>query len=145
MAPKLSERIEQEKHKGVTWNEVQMTTGIPEIDAQHKKWIARFNEFRQAIINQKGEEACTNALLFFMRYTETHFRFEEAMMEQYHCSANALNKDEHKKFQDRIQEITYMTWPLGATMEDVKALEAELVGWLTNHICCVDVKLRDCV
>jgi hemerythrin len=54
-----------------------------------------------------------------------------------------LNKAEHDKFQARIQEITYMTWPLGATINDVMMLEEELVVWLKDHICTIDVKLRD--
>ena len=129
----------------IEWDERLMTTGIPEIDVQHKKWISKFNEFENAINRQKGEEACSNALLFFIRYADTHFRFEEDLMEHYHCSARYLNKEEHEKFRTRIQELTYMAWPLGATPEDVLRLEEELVNWLKDHICNVDVKLRECV
>jgi hemerythrin len=127
----------------VTWNESRMTTGFPEIDAQHKEWISRFNEFNQAVIDHKGQEVFGNALLFFLRDTETHFRFEEDLMKLHHCSAQGLNKEEHEKFQKRIHEITYQTWPLGATEEDVLQLKKELADWLISHICTVDVKLRE--
>jgi hemerythrin len=142
MGPKL---WETGNNPGIVWNESEMTTGFPEIDSQHKEWISRFNEFKEAIIAQKGEETCANAILFFTRYTETHFRFEEAFMQEYRCSAQYTNKTDHEKFKARIQEITYMTWPLGATQEDVLMLEEELADWMKNHICTIDVKLRDVV
>ena len=125
------------------WNESQMATGFPEIDGQHKEWISRFNKFTAAVTSQKGEEAWTDALMFFIHYTETHFRFEESIMKIYRCSTEAMNKAEHEKFQARIQEITYMTWPLGATMDDVINLQKELADWLRHHICTIDVQLRD--
>jgi hemerythrin len=129
----------------ISWEESLMASGIPELDQQHKEWIAKFNEFEQAIDLNKGEEACTKALLFFIHYTDTHFKFEEGLMEHYLCPARFKNKDEHEQFRTRIQEITYMTWPLGATGEDVFKLEEELVTWLKEHICGVDMQLRACV
>jgi hemerythrin len=129
----------------VGWEEGLMTTGVPEIDRQHREWIARFNEFERAIDNDLGEEACSKALLFFMQYTDTHFRFEENIMDHYRCPARYVNRQEHEQFQKKVQEIAYMTWPLGATREDVLTLEEELVVWLKGHICGVDVKLRECV
>jgi hemerythrin-like metal-binding protein len=122
-----------------------MTSGFPEIDAQHKEWITRFNAFNQAVVQHKGAEAFSDALMFFIRYTETHFRTEETLMKVYHCSGEGLNKQEHDKFQKRVQEITYQTWPLGATEEDVLNLKAELGEWLVSHICKVDIKLREVV
>jgi hemerythrin len=137
--------LDEVNKNAIIWDQSKMTTGFQEIDAQHKEWISRFNEFENTIKDQKGEEKWVDNLLFFIRYTETHIRCEEEFMDQYHCSARNLNKEEHKKFQKRIQEISYMTWPLGATAEDVQQLEAEMIDWLNNHICNVDVKLRDCV
>jgi hemerythrin-like metal-binding protein len=139
-----SKSRKEENYKGILWIDSQMATGFPSIDAQHKEWLSRFNKFEDAIHDKNWKENWTEALLFFIRYTETHFRFEENLMAQYHCSARELNRDEHLKFQARIQEIVYMTWPLGATLNDVLLLEAELVDWLKNHICNIDVKLRDC-
>jgi hemerythrin len=129
----------------ISWDESLMASGIPELDLQHREWLSRFNEFEQAIDLNKGEEACTRALLFFIHYTDTHFKFEEDLMEHYHCPARFKNKDEHEQFRTRMQEITYMTWPLGATGEDVLRLEEELVNWLKEHICAVDMQLRACV
>lgn len=127
----------------IEWNEDRMGSGLPEIDEQHREWISRFNEFDRAIVNQQGVQACSDALLFFLRYTETHFQFEEDLMKQYHCPAESMNREEHRKFQARIHETIYKTWPSGATESEVQRLRTELSEWLVHHICQVDVKLRD--
>jgi len=145
MLKKLQGDEKNKKPFKIAWDEESMTTGFPEIDAQHKKWIAMFNDFENAINQKKGKEVCAETLLFFIRYAETHFQFEEDLMETYHCTARYLNKQEHDQFRVMIQEVTYKTWPLGATDEDVLTLEEELVTWLKKHICNVDVKLREWV
>ncbi len=134
---------EQGKTREIQWNEGEMASGFPAIDEQHKEWIARFNQFDQAIAQSKGTEACSEALLFFLRYSETHFHFEEDIMKQFHCSSESLNREEHRKFQARIHETIYKTWPSGATEFEVRALRTQLADWLVHHICCVDLKLRD--
>jgi hemerythrin len=134
---------EEGKSTGIEWDESRMATGFPAIDEQHKEWICRFNEFGRAILENRGVEACSDVLLFFLHYTETHFRFEENVMDQYHCSAGAMNREEHKIFQSRIHETIYKTWPSGATESEVRALRNQLSDWLVHHICFVDVKLRE--
>lgn len=129
----------------IEWDEECMATGFPEIDRQHKEWITMFNNFEKAIHQQKGTEVYAEALLFIIRYAETHFKFEEDLMEKYHSTGWQVNKAEHDKLRARIRDFSYMTWPVGATETDVLALEAELVDWLKHHICTVDVKLKDWV
>lgn len=129
----------------IEWDEESMATGFAEIDAQHRDWIAMFNDFENAIRQQKGTQVYSEALLFIIRYAETHFTFEEKLMEKYHSTGRLANKAEHDKLRSRIRDFSYMTWPVGATEQDVLALEAELVDWLKNHIMTVDVKLKDWV
>jgi len=145
MAKKMSIHEWQAKQKMIEWDEKTMATGVPEVDNQHKEWISRFNEFEKAIVINNGEQACSDTLLFFLRYTDTHFRFEENIMDLYHCPARYVNKQEHQRFKAWIEELVYKTWPLGALPEDVVKLEQEMVDWLKNHICTVDVKLRESV
>ena len=37
----------------INWDAEKMTTGIGEIDEQHKEWIRRFNEFDDAVTSQR--------------------------------------------------------------------------------------------
>lgn len=129
----------------IEWDEESMATGFPDIDKQHMEWIAMFNGFEEAIRQQKGTEVYSDALLFIIRYAETHFMFEEDLMEKVHSTGRQVNKAEHDKLRTRIRDFSYMTWPGGATEQDVLALEGELVDWLKHHILTVDVKLKDWV
>ena len=129
----------------IKWDYEKMTTGLSEIDEQHKEWILRFNEFDNAVINRKGQDALKSAISFFVQYTETHFSREEACMAQYHCPAQALNRAAHDGFRAKLSEINDWVEKEGATMVEAMALELALEEWLVNHICTIDVQLRKVV
>jgi hemerythrin len=129
----------------IKWDYEKMTTGLPEINEQHKEWIRRFNEFDNAVVNRKGQDVLQSAIRFFAQYTETHFAREEACMTQYHCPAEAANRVAHDGFRAKLSEIKDWVEQEGATMVEVMALELALEEWLVNHICTIDVQLRDVV
>jgi hemerythrin len=125
----------------LSWTD-DMSTGFPDIDAQHKEWIARYNKFNDAVVHNKGLEVWGETLLFFLRYTETHFRFEEDIIELYNYPEKALQVEQHNKFRSRIEQIMRFTWPSKPTREDMMMLQVELGNWLQEHICTIDVQLR---
>lgn len=126
----------------ILWDEEKMTTGVPEIDAQHREWIRRFNEFEEAVVNRKGQEAIKATLDFMGRYAETHFADEEGRMAQLNSPALEENRSEHNEFRRKLAEIKSWVEREGATTVEVVALKGTLEDWLVNHICTVDVKLR---
>jgi hemerythrin len=127
----------------IEWNQEKMTTGVPEIDAQHKEWIRRFNEFEAAVVNRKGIEAIRSTLDFLGQYAETHFADEEARMARANSEALEQNRTEHNEFRSKLAEIKGWVMQEGATTVEVVALKTTLEDWLVNHICTVDVKLRE--
>lgn len=127
----------------IEWDEASMGTGFPEIDAQHLTWLSRFNAFIDAVNHNQGRDMWSEALLFFIRYTERHFAFEERLMKDNDCVTAARNREEHAAFRKRLEEVAAMTWPFGPTEEDVFALQRELSTWLRRHICTIDIQLRD--
>jgi hemerythrin len=129
----------------IEWNYEKMTTGLLEIDNQHKEWIRRFNEFDNAVINQKGPDALQSTLSFLAQYTETHFALEEARMKQYNCPAQAMNLAAHNVFRGKLAEI--VAWVKRGEVSTVEVLELKvaLEEWLVNHICTIDVQLRGVV
>ena len=126
----------------LAWNDDKMGTGIKEIDDQHKEWLSRFNEFNRAVTDKRGKEALSRALFFFLRYTETHFTYEEKQMKQTNCPAEATNRAEHEKFRKRLAEIMDLFGQKGGSMIEAMQLNTELKNWLLDHICTVDVQLR---
>lgn len=127
------------------WNQEKMTTGLADIDEEHKEWIRRFNDFDNAVANDKGREALQNALRFYIQYTETHFAREEAYMTQYQCPVAAANRAAHQAFRARLAEIEEWVRQEGGTMLEVVSLVLMLEEWMANHICTIDVQLRGVV
>jgi hemerythrin len=126
----------------IEWNDEKMATGFPEIDAQHKEWIRRINEFDDAVVNRKGQEIIQNTLDFLNQYTETHFAGEEALMAQHKSPVLEPNRAAHDEFRRKLAEIRAWVKNEGATSVEVIELKDALEKWLGNHICTIDVELR---
>lgn len=129
----------------IIWDQERMTTGVPEIDAQHQEWIRRFNDFHDAVVNKKGREAIARTMKFMTEYTHTHFAHEEACMAAHRCSSAAANKAAHDEVRAELAKIEARIAANGIQTLDVVQLEVMLGNWIRSHICTIDVKLRDCV
>ena len=127
----------------IIWNDETMATGFPEIDLQHKEWIRRVNEFDEAVITNKGRETIQNTLDFLEEYSETHFGDEETIMADHFSPVQVLNKTSHNEFRETLAEIRSWVKNEGATSVEVVGLMIDLEEWLVNHICTVDVQLRN--
>jgi hemerythrin len=128
----------------VEWDYAQMTTGLSEIDEEHKEWIRRFNEFEAAVVEGQGLEEIRHTLHFLAQYTETHFAHEEARMAQYNSPVAALNRAEHDRFRAKLHEIETWIQREGTTLVEVVSLKIDMEQWLVNHICKIDVELQRC-
>jgi hemerythrin len=126
----------------IIWDEEKMTTGLPEIDAQHKEWMRRFNEFDDAVVSGKGHESILSALDFLKQYTETHFASEEKSMADLNSPAQGENHAAHAEFRGKLAEISSWVKKEGVSSVEVLALKMTLGDWLVNHISTIDVKLR---
>ncbi len=126
----------------IKWNYEKMSTGLSEIDEQHKEWFRRFNMFKEAVVNGQGQAALRSALDFLVDYTEIHFKREEIYMQHYHSPTEAENQKQHAEFRAKLSEIKNWVEQEGATMVEVVALQMALEEWMINHICDVDVRLR---
>ena len=126
---------------GIVWNEL-MSTGVPELDAQHQALIETLNKLADAMTSGKGQQEIKAILLFAGKYAQTHFRAEEAYFEKYHCPANAENTQAHQHFIARFAELMDAFHRNGADFKFINSVYKELSDWLVHHILGVDVKLR---
>ncbi len=129
----------------ITWHQETMTTGVPEIDAEHQELLRRFNKFHEAVKNHHGKEAVEQTLTFLTSYTATHFTHEEACMNRLHCPAAQANKAAHDGLRAEIAKIKARIASGGIQSLDVVQLEKILGDWLRTHICSLDIQLRECV
>lgn len=125
----------------IEWNET-FSVHHTEIDDQHKRWIAIFNELHQTLLQGKPEElpvAGRKALRAMMDYAETHFTFEEDYMKEIGYSEIAAHASLHRDFRNRI--YAYLR-----QMEDGSGLilNTEIIAiikdWLLKHILVEDQK-----
>lgn len=127
----------------IEWDQQAMTTGSFETDEEHREWIRRFNEFESAVLNRRGLDAINRSLQFFAEYSNTHFPHEEALMDRYACPAAALNRADHDKFREKLQQLQTWIQIEGSSPVEVVQLKSDLENWLVNHICKVDIQLRE--
>ena len=129
----------------IIWDEETMGTGLPIIDAQHKKLFKEFNEFSEAVAKKKTREAASELLDFLQFYAAWHFGQEENCMNEYKCPVAAQNKQAHAEFVKKFSQF-YEQWQAGTmTPELANQTYIELENWLVIHVAQVDTQLRSCV
>lgn len=127
----------------ITWDQETMTTGLDEIDAQHRELIRRYNDLNEAVLHGRGHELVARTLAFLDEYTVIHFACEEARMIEHRCPASGRNRAAHEELRADLARIKERIASEGLGSIDVIHLEQALGNWIRNHICAIDVKLRE--
>jgi hemerythrin len=130
----------------ITWDD-SMTTGLPDIDAQHREIIKKFNEFSEAVWRPNGmnREVAGEVLDFLQFYAVWHFGREEQCMERYRCPAAAANKQAHAEFIQKFGGFYEQWQEAGMDLKLVRETYLELEKWIDHHIRRVDTELFPCV
>ena len=128
----------------IIWDET-MSTGLPDIDAQHKEIVGKFNQLSESLGGQKALETTGEILDFLQFYAVWHFEREENCMTIYQCPVAEQNKQAHAEFIAKFNRF-YEQWQESAmTPELAQRTFSELESWIENHIRGIDVQLRSCV
>ncbi len=127
----------------ITWNPTAMSTGVPEVDAQHQEWIRRYNAFDEAIDQGKGMEVVQSTLEFFLRYADVHFKFEEAVMDERHCAAATANRVDHEHMRNILKGFNSSVKAHGYSISEIVGLKLRMEEWLIKHILTIDIQLRN--
>jgi hemerythrin len=128
----------------IAWNE-SMSTGVAEIDEQHKELINMLNSMSEAMRSGKGKEEIGNILAFTGEYAQKHFECEERYFVQYNCPAAPQNKAGHEQFIARFTELMQNFQEQGSSFALAMKIYNELSTWLVKHILGVDTKLHTAV
>jgi hemerythrin len=120
-------------------------TGIQRIDEQHKMIFQMTADYCAAFDEGTGERTYPTLLGNLETYCRGHFGVEERCMDEYRCPVAQRNKDAHAEmlkvlggFQQRYSASGYLA-------ADARALLDTVELWLANHICGIDVQLKQCV
>ena len=114
------------------------SVGIDSIDAQHKTLIELINKLQNAVDYATGRDYELEALDELVKYTLTHFRYEEELMEEHGYPSYEAHKAEHDKMVQRVEALTN-EYRGNEDLVMRKALTF-LKDWLINHINGTDQK-----
>lgn len=117
------------------WND-SYSVGIPQIDEQHKKLIKLINELHASMATGQGKQALGGILEELVRYTRTHFEFEESLLRQKNYSRLAAHHAVHESLTQQVVDLLnkYRVNNLILTLEVMQFLKR----WLADHIMTHD-------
>ena len=123
----------------------QFETGIPELDLQHRRLVKIINSLGRILAVEIEAKSLVTSLFSVFdelnEYVDYHFKFEETLMENYHCGCE--HKSGHKHAHDNfIQQINN-------ARESAKSHPVETTGkaltflsqWLITHIVGTDMRM----
>jgi len=124
----------------IIWD-TKLETGIEVIDAQHQRIVEYINDLE--IAKMKLDKKMVNDIIEqLIDYTQSHFGFEEEMLEDAGYKFLKPHKKVHELFIRRVTDFTLRS----AKGEDiVDELHSMLSKWLVNHIANEDRDYADAV
>lgn len=124
------------------WNSA-MSTGVSDIDDQHRELINKFNELVEAELNGADREKVGVILDFLQHYAEWHFNVEENLMANYQCHMLDENKKAHNEYRVKFGNL-YQQWLSATSAKDAVLHDTiiELARWIMHHILTIDNQLH---
>jgi len=117
----------------IIWNST-LDTGIDIIDSQHQRIVTYINALEQARI-AKDRARVGHVIEQLVDYTQSHFGFEESLMEEARYRFLKPHQKVHELFIRRVNDFTVRA----AKGEDIaEELHTMLSTWLLNHIAHED-------
>ena len=123
------------------WTEA-MSTGVEELDNEHRTLIAWVNRLGAANASGEGWAEVLRVLAFLGTYARRHFEHEESCFRRHVCPHAAANRRAHEVFTTRLAHIKADCEAHGVTEGRALELQAFLGDWLVGHILSVDCKLK---
>jgi hemerythrin-like metal-binding protein len=129
--------------KLIEWDPATMATGIEKVDEQHQELFDRINDLHAACRAGMGRTELLKMLAFLGDYVKTHFADEEEEMGRLHCPAARENQAAHAQFLGDFGKIVESVKSDGVSTGVIVKLQRMLGDWLRNHVCTIDVRLRE--
>ncbi|OFX26013.1 MAG: hypothetical protein A2V77_05375 [Anaeromyxobacter sp. RBG_16_69_14] len=115
-----------------------IATGHHEVDSQHASLLGALARLRAA-----KAEAVWESLRFLQQYTESHFQYEEALMEDVGYPDFAAHKQRHEDFLRQMNALQEGLERDGATRESLGTLADTVGAWVVEHVLDRDRHLAE--
>lgn len=120
------------------WTDV-LDIGLPILDEQHKELFAISNDLLNAIAQGEGETALIGIFERLKKYTEYHFREEEAYMRSLGYPDLEQHAKAHSQLMVRVNQLRKM---LSSGQALSPEIGAEFISdWIIDHIMHSDAKI----
>lgn len=127
----------------IKWDE-SFSVGNTEIDEQHKKWIAIYNNMHEGLTGGGSSNLANlaaNSLEEMHDYAKNHFQFEEEYLKRINYPELVDHRRLHRDFENKIYNYT-------REIRDGKILLNTSIikmirNWLVEHILQEDKKYSD--
>ncbi len=124
----------------IAWDE-DLSTGIDEIDNQHKEIIRRIEEINDKADEGMSMEEIDELVRFIGGYVFDHFAKEEEHMIKHKYPNYDSHKAEHMGFLKSFMFLKKMSKEGGVTSMIILAIQHQVVDWLVKHIKSVDKEM----
>ncbi|MCB9916468.1 MAG: hemerythrin family protein [Planctomycetes bacterium] len=118
-------------------------TGIERIDSQHKMIFQMLEDYQITLEAGEGERIFGVFLDSLDLYCKGHFGYEERCMAERQCPQAEQNLAAHAAFNEQLAGFRERFRREGYSPAEAARLVETVAGWLSGHICAVDVHLRD--
>lgn len=118
-----------------------LDTQITEIDQQHRSLVQAINQLMEAFIDYTAAEEVRRTLIFLGDYVNTHFTYEEGLMQEAGYPDFKEHRQKHRVFVDGFRRLVDYFKENGATEELARNTQFKVAHWLVNHIGSEDKKM----
>lgn len=128
----------------VQW-ESRFETGDTQLDDQHKRLFDFVNKLEAMTASPAPlkPDDLDHVVSFLSVWVRIHFVCEESCMTARRCAVAEKNKAAHTKFLEYFEEFKRNYERRGADKAMLRDLHNAANQWLVNHICKIDVQLRE--
>ncbi len=125
----------------LAWKEI-YETGNQRIDSQHKKIFEMTNRLEAMLAGTETFDP-GSVMRYLDMYVSIHFCYEEACMFAAKCRVHKVNRDAHGRFMELFDKMQARFKKDGPTREFVQELYDAIAEWIVQHICKIDINLRE--
>lgn len=124
------------------WNPT-LTTGIKQIDEQHKQLLDQIGELLSLAGSPSNVDKVKEIINFLDNYVKYHFSTEEVFMKTNGYPETNPHLEQHKYFNIEFAKIKGILRDKGINLELKLKLNNLLSEWFIKHISQVDKKLSN--
>jgi len=121
----------------IQWEE-NLKLGVAAIDEQHEEIFMYFDRLTNALQNGEGNSMIMDLLAYLDRYTSTHFKDEESLMELHRYPGLELQRQQHSRFRENIAMFSEKLANNAPLQEIAIKIDAALIKYFISHIRRLD-------